>query len=397
MFDITSWVREKIFRRPMLIPSIAWEELSEKKTTKMGYFLLICMFFAIMGTAQWSLSIIKDIPDRPTETPYCVTEMLSAFGEQESYNYDYYQYRYDNCDLISHSNPVYDYTAVYAPLLPKYNLIVSYRKQLSDLQSDYDAFQSKYRNSQRDYNTSLLEDIAVTPKKVYNTELNQKIITDNLKQEALFESQIKDLKTKITEIIWANQVGVRLLKDYHEQSLDAYNNAYLWFKIVRAFLSLLFIGITFWLLYKFYVRYKLQNSPHTIIFSVATFAYWLILLQLLLFFLWDIIPHTILEYLLGWISIFTPLLFLVQFLWPVIVIGVFWFLVYRIQKRLYSPENILKRFVTDKSCPHCGNAVDMTKPFCPLCSHEIHIHCSHCNELTMKWMPYCSHCGKDLL
>lgn len=159
------------------------------------------MFFAIMGTAQWSLSIIKDIPDRPTETPYCVTEMLSAFGEQESYNNDYYQYRYDNCDLISHSNPVYDYTAVYAPLLPKYNLIVSYRKQLSDLQSDYDAFQSKYRNSQRDYNTSLLEDIAVTPKKVYNTELNQKIITDNLKQEALFESQIKDLKTKITEII----------------------------------------------------------------------------------------------------------------------------------------------------------------------------------------------------
>ncbi|MBX9808802.1 zinc ribbon domain-containing protein, partial [Candidatus Gracilibacteria bacterium] len=155
--------------------------------------------------------------------------------------------------------------------------------------------------------------------------------------------------------------------------------------------------ITFWLLYRFYVRYKLQNSPHTIIFSVATFAYGLILLQLLLFFLWDIIPHTILEYLLGWISIFTPLLFLVQFLWPVIVIGVFGFLVYRIQKRLYSPENILKRFVTDKSCPHCGNAVDMTKPFCPLCSHEIHIHCPHCNELTMKGMPYCSHCGKDLL
>jgi rRNA maturation protein Nop10 len=113
-------------------------------------------------------------------------------------------------------------------------------------------------------------------------------------------------------------------------------------------------------------------------------------------FLWEIIPHRFLEWLLGIISLFTPLLFLVQFLWPVIIVAVFGFLVYRIQKRLYSPQNIIKRFVTDKKCPNCGNAVDMTKPFCPLCSHEIHIHCPHCHELTMKGMPYCSNCGTKL-
>ncbi len=151
-----------------------------------------------------------------------------------------------------------------------------------------------------------------------------------------------------------------------------------------ALLSLAFSGLVFAVLYKMYVRRKLENSPHTIIFSVATFAYGLVLLQVLLLFLWDILPHTFLEWLLGIISLFTPLLFLVQFLWPVIIVAVFGFLVYRIQKRLYSPQNIIKRFVTDKKCPNCGNAVDMTKPFCPLCAHEIHIHCPHCHELTMK-------------
>ena len=114
-------------------------------------------------------------------------------------------------------------------------------------------------------------------------------------------------------------------------------------------------------------------------------------------FLWDIIPHKFLNWLLGIISLFTPLLYLVQFLWPVVIVAIFGYLVYRIQKRLYSPQNVIKRFVTDKKCPSCGNAVDMAKPFCPLCAHEIHIHCPHCHELTMKGMPYCSCCGKSLV
>ena len=82
MFDITSWIRETVFRRPKLAPAIAGEELSEKQTTKMGYFLLFCMFAAILSTAQWSLSIIQDIPDRPKNLPYCVNNMLAFFDEK---------------------------------------------------------------------------------------------------------------------------------------------------------------------------------------------------------------------------------------------------------------------------------------------------------------------------
>ena len=129
MFDITSWVREKIFRRPKLV-IMPGEELSEKQTTKMGYFLLFCMFGAIVSTAQWSLSIIKDIPTYPSGVPVCVENMLSFFDENntsydryypDSYSYGYsYGNGYNNCTLIS-ENPQFDLTKEYNALLDAYN------------------------------------------------------------------------------------------------------------------------------------------------------------------------------------------------------------------------------------------------------------------------------------
>ena len=89
-------------------------------------------------------------------------------------------------------------------------------------------------------------------------------------------------------------------------------------------------------------------------------------------------------------------MYLVQFLWPILIVSIFWFLIYKIQKRIYSKENILKRFVSDKKCPNCWNSVDTTKPFCPLCSHEILVKCHNCQNLTTKWMPYCSNCWKKI-
>jgi hypothetical protein len=78
MFDIISYIREKILRRPRLVTSIAGEELSEKKTTKLGYFLLYCMFSSMLVSAQWALSIIKDIPKKPTNVPVCIQEIYTT-------------------------------------------------------------------------------------------------------------------------------------------------------------------------------------------------------------------------------------------------------------------------------------------------------------------------------
>jgi rRNA maturation protein Nop10 len=402
MFDITSWVRETIFRRPPIGP-VAGEELSEKQTTKLGYFLLICMFSAILSTAQWSLSIIQDIPDRPTETPSCVDRMLSFFDRENSsyrsyeYNSNSYDYGYGDgynaCNLQSLSNPRYDLTTAYNALLPQYREATTLAQSLSNLESEKSRLDSEKYNTQSNYNTALTEDIANRNNRVYDATTVASNLQDIEKKKQNIDSQIASTNASIDDIRSAVSSQVSTLRSETESAKSAYQRSYLWYRMIIALLSLLFTGIVFFLLYRLYMRYKLANSPHTVIFSVATFAYGLVLLQVLVFFLWDIIPHKFLELFLGWISIFTPLLFLVQFLWPVLIIAIFGYLVYRIQKRLYSPQNIIKRFVTDKKCPNCGNAVDMTKPFCPLCAHEIHIHCPLCHELTMKGMPYCSSCG----
>lgn len=365
------------------------------------------MFFAIISTAQWTLAIIQDIPERPKPVPTCVSTLLNLF-EQENPNYNSYYYSnsddfsygysypgYNSCDLVS-TNPEYDLTAAFVPLKAPYQTLKLKYQEISQLESEKNNSQSRQRNSQQDYNTSLSERTAGESNPLYNNQQIRNDITTTRDILANLEAQIQQIKSDIDTLKRQYAPQVSTLKNQSEIAQSGYYRANLMYRMFVAILSLFFAGAVFIILYRLYVRRKIENSPHTIIFSVATFAYGLVLLQIFFMFLWDIIPHTFLDWLLGIISLFTPLLYLVQFLWPVIIVAVFGYLVYRIQKRLYSPSNVLKRFVMDKKCPNCGNAVDMTKPFCPLCSHEIHLHCPHCHELTMKGMPFCSNCGTEL-
>lgn len=392
MFDIIGSIREKIFRRPSLTPkTLAGEELSEKQTTKMGYFLLYCMFFAILATGQWSLSIIKDIPTQPQNVPYCVEELTNYLSLDASGLY--YENAYGYCILAS-EYPKFDFTEEYNQLKPIALQVSTLRSQLENYNSQ------KYKNAdyqqsiQNDYNTSLTEKIAWENSGIYDSQDIQANLQNQKEALENIEANIQSTQSQINTIINANSKEVEILKGKIQVAKDEYDSAYLVYRLIVAILSFTFALLVFFTLYHFYVKTKTQNSPNTVIFSVAAFAYWLIVLQVFLLFLWDIIPHEILNIIFKFLKNLTFIVYILQFLWPLIIVGVFWFLVYKIQKRLYSPQNILKRFISDKKCPNCGNSVDFTKPFCPLCSHEIQIHCKECKTFTVKGMPFCSSCGK---
>ena len=389
---MVQYVREKILRRPAV--SIAGEEISEKSTTKLGYFLLFCMFFAIITSAQWTLSVIKDIPSKPTAIPYCVTDVLRVFDTKStdnSYFYSYWNSRY-NCDLISAKNPEFDFTN-------EYNILISSSNEIKILNDEVQQYQRSLWDNSRtqsqnrdDYNTALIEEIADNWGIYDSNTLQQNIQNIDSGTEWLNKS-IATARQEIAAIKSQNASAVGSLRVKFETAQEEYRMAYLVYRLYIAALSFLFSILVFTILYKMYARHKSQNSPHTVIFSVATFAYGLILLQISSLFIWDIIPKKIAQIILSFIEWFAPLIFIIQFLWPLVIIWIFGFLVYKIQKRLYSSTNILKRFISDKKCPSCGNAVHLDKPFCPLCSYEIHQNCGTCNELTLKWMPYCSNCG----
>lgn len=395
MFDIISFIREKIFRKPKLTGKFAWEELSEKQTTKLGYFLLYCMFWVILASAQWTLSIIQDIPERPTNIPYCIDNLINTLDNTKDNFNNNSNYWYNDCQITS-TNPKFDFDPEYSNLQAPYNEIIEINNNINILNSQKNKLEYNERVNQQDYNTSLTERIAWENSWLYDQNNIKQDIKNNRSEIINIDSKINSLKSKIENIKLQYTTKISSLKQKLDKANEDYRNSYLLYKFYVAVLSFLFSIIVFFILYKIYVRQKIQNSPHTIIFSIATFAYGLVLLQITVLFIWDIIPDKLLKIIANLFSVFTPLVYIVQFLWPILIIAIFWFLVYKIQKRLYSPKNILKRFITDKKCPNCWNWVDFTKPFCPLCSHKIQIYCHSCNKLTLKWMPYCSNCWVEL-
>jgi len=373
---------------------IAWEELSEKQTTKLWYFLLFCMFFAIITSAQWTLSIIKDIPDKPTMIPYCVSDMDSSFENKSFYQNNSYNNGGD-CDLVS-QNPEFNFTKEYNDLLPIINELESLSSQVQKLEQQKNDILNKENNIRNEYNTSLNEKIANEDNPIYDKNHIKDTFLQTNSDLSNIDNEINTIKWNINTVISSNKLLIIKLSKKLDKANDGYYMSYLLYKTYIAILALLFSLVVFIVLYKIYVRQKSNNSPSTIIFSVATFSYGIILLEICVSFIWDVIPHKLMEIISNILSSFMPLLYIVQFLWPLLIIWFFWFLVFKIQKILYSKENILKRFISDKKCPGCGNHVDINKPYCPLCWYEIQIKCVKCNNHTLKWMPHCSSCGEKL-
>jgi hypothetical protein len=333
MFDITSFVREKIFRRPKLTTTLPGEELSEKQTTKMGYFLLYCMFAAIMASAQWTLSIINDIPTVPTSVPNCIVRVIDTFGikhtDYESRGYDgyyyadsSYTYEADDC-LLTASYPPFDFTTEYTALKGAYASILQYEESIRKLESDKSSLEYTQNNTQKDYNTALTEKIAEEDSQVYNTQEVKTNLRTSRAQIATLASQIAQNKASIQSLKSQNQSAAMALKEKADEADSDYRTAYLLYKLYIALLSFAFSLTVFTILYKMYVKQKIKNSPHTVIFSVATFAYGLIVIQVAGLLCWDLIPHTVLEALLDFLKNFSAVLYLVQFLWPLIIVAIF--------------------------------------------------------------------------
>ena len=394
MFDITWFVKEKIFRIKPKKENIVWEELTEKQTTKMWYFLLFLMFFAILWSAYWSLDIIRWMVQRPTPVPYCVEKVLNAF--ESKYSYYWYYYGYNDCQLVSYKNPKFDFTKEYNKILPWYKNIEETYSKIDDLKNSIRSYDRNYYRIREDYNTSLLEKTAWKENKVFDADKIANSITKNREQILKLEEKIKRYHQDIQNIKAQYKSEYEALKKKYEKAKKDYNYYWLVYKFKVALLSILFIWLLFTIFYKLYSRAKEKNSPYTIIFSVSTFAYWLVLLHILFRFVWDLIPHKFIEWLSNLFLSFKPLLYLVQFLYPVIIVWIFGFLVYKIQKRLYSPENVLKRIIKDKKCPWCWSSIDYTKKYCPLCSYQILTKCKNCWEYTIKWLKYCYNCWKNL-
>lgn len=235
-------------------------------------------------SAQWTLSVIKEIPDQPKSLPNCVSNILSTMelGSQNySYNGAHYTsyYDYNSCDLVS-VKPKYDFNNSYNALLSIANEIDSYGKEIDTLRNNKSRSSYEQDRAQNDYNTALTEKIANEEAGVYSTNENKKKIQNSRNTISQIDSQIELLTNKIESLRTNNESKTQALKQEYEKAQDGYRTAYLIYKFYVAILSLLFAIVVFSVLYKIYIKQKINNSPHAVIFSVATFAYGLVLLEI---------------------------------------------------------------------------------------------------------------------
>jgi hypothetical protein len=91
--------------------------------------------------------------------------------------------------------------------------------------------------------------------------------------EQNYTAKIAALENDISVLIQKNASTIERLQAKYTQSQADYSLAYKWYKSKVAFLNFLFAGIVTYLLFLLYSYSKRRNSPFTIIFSTATFAY----------------------------------------------------------------------------------------------------------------------------
>lgn len=372
--------------------NISAEEISEKKTSWMWYFLLICMFFAIISSARMSLGVIQDMVRMPSSITACIKEIHSNTDIKNKNE----RKRYGESCNLKLEDPKVDFRENYKELKDVSKKITEIKDTNQTLESSMRRELRKKQKNEQDYNSSSLEKVSNEQQAIYDRQ--------NIKESILIlKSSIKNKERQINKNLWKIEKIIKensnKIERLNQKVIDfdvKYNNSYLKYKFKVAFLSLLFVLIVFYTLLSIHKKQKAKNSPNTIIFSVATFAYGMIFLQVSLKFLRDIIPIEFIRWIGSLLSTFMPLVYLVQLIRPIIIISVFWFAVYKIQKKIYSSENILKRILDEKKCPKCWNAADIKKPFCPICANKILIKCNSCDELTIKGMSYCSSCWKDI-
>lgn len=222
--------------------------------------------------------------ERPNKVPYCAEEMLDVLEWWKSYTYS------NNCKLAS-KNPEFDFNKNYAKLKSAEDKVLKLNKKINDLERISYKIKLEINKEKNNYKISLLEKITNEENTIYKRkEIKNNILMNNDKTKNIILS-INKLNEEINNILEKNKEKIINLHNKVKIVKEKYRIAYLWYKFKIALLSLIFSWLVFSFLYKIYVKLKSNNSPYTIIFSVATFAYWLILLEVFFWFVYDLIPH----------------------------------------------------------------------------------------------------------
>ncbi|MDP1884220.1 MAG: hypothetical protein Q8L10_02525 [Candidatus Moranbacteria bacterium] len=367
----------------------SYEEISEKRTSKLGYILLIIMVAFVIGVGETIFSDLAGIPERPVAPSSCV---LSSVRNLESLT------KYSTCQdrgvPFNDIDKKFGLDEKYNGIKPQLQEIASLNASIGSNNSEVRKLENDIQRLNRDYDLSLQEKMA-GEKAIADKEDIKNEITSAKAKIGILQAEIRSLESKKGPLISQIRPSVQSIERSHQEAKDYFLGKAAWFRFKVFLLTLVFILPFFAFSVFFYFKLKRKNSPYTIIFTATTTAFSILFLQVVGVFLYDILPKEWLGRIFKFFMEAPFLRYVIYYGSVILVIGIFGGIVYYIQKKVFSPAKVAIRRLKDKKCPGCSFSLDSQHAFCPNCGLRLKEKCQHCGELRIKYLPHCPNCGTD--
>lgn len=361
-----------------------YEEISEKRTTKIGYLLLIFMSIFLIGITQTVFSDLKKIPERPSNPAYCLQSIVNGNIENLSY--------LPSCNFRE-IDTRFSLDSQYRVIEPTLGKITNLNKQISGAENTIRSNERTITDMERRYELSLQEKIA-EERVLFDTSGVQANILRLREDITALKNSARNFRAERDVEIQSISSQTASLKKSYDEANEYYldKNASYRFKVFLLMLLFVlpFFAISTWL----YLKHKRRNSPYTIIFTAVMASAAILFLQIMLVFLYDILPKEWLERIFSLFMSVPFLRYIIYYGSVLVVVAIFGGIVYYIQKKVFDPNKVAVRRLKENKCPNCSFTIDRFQNYCPKCGLQLKEKCSSCDNARINYLKYCPVCGK---
>lgn len=359
-----------------------YAEISEKKTSKLGYLILIALFFFLIIMGQTVFHDISTIPERPIYPTFCAN---SYSGRLE------YIRNKPRC-TFNEIDKKYELDTLISDLEPDVNKIIAYNNEIQSKNHQIGQNEANLNSLLREYDISLQETIADEEALLDKPEIKNQIKSLWQSNENL-RTHIDEITTSRDQIITQIKSTQDKLKNAYEKAQEEYTTNLSYYNLKVFSLKLLFILPIFVVFLYLYFKYKKKDSPYTIIISSVVYASTILFLQIVLVFLYLILPKKWFSRIFTFLMSVPALRYIVYYGAVLIVILILGGIVFYIQKKLYDPRKVALRHLKDSKCPNCSFNLELSETYCPKCRRQIKAKCQKCGNYRYIDLDFCPVCG----
>lgn len=379
-------------------PFAPYEEIQEKKTTKLGYILLFIMVMLGVWQGQGFIdSFAQNIKD-PEQISECsrylngIVDPTASYYGYSSYGYAYNENILSNCkySLIEQKHSI---QGIIAEINLPYTLVQNLQKDLNALQSTEYQLRDSMDREKRNYGISLQEKTAKETTVVYNTTQVKTTLMILEEQYSALQSNINQKQAEID----SNNAIIKSIAVRNAAQIKAvfsdYKTELKKVEFKRALLILLLIGPVLFLTTRKYFKQKKENSQYSIIWAAVATIFALLFAQVFFSFIYQILPHELILKLLELFAQFAFLVTIGQYFLLLLTPVLFGGIVYWIQKKVYNKKAVMIRALKSHKCPSCSMSLHESNRYCPVCHYQIKETCESCKGERVVGLAYCPSCG----